>query len=58
MNCPVCGGKARVIKSIPDCESVYRVRLCADCKHTWYTEEVENSKVKYMVKFDRHKNRG
>ena len=47
MFCPVCGEKTLIIGTKSDCESVYRKRRCAECKHTFYTEEYESESNEY-----------
>ena len=49
MNCPVCGSKTIVHTCRRDCEGVYRVRDCVneDCKHRFYTTEVESDREDY-----------
>lgn len=41
MNCPVCGGKVKVIDSYPECDVVYRKRKCIECNYSFNTEERE-----------------
>lgn len=41
MNCPICGGKSQVVESKADCETVVRIRRCVECKHRFYTTELE-----------------
>ncbi len=41
MNCPICGGKTRVIDSIPNEDSVQRRRKCVECKHRFATVEID-----------------
>ena len=59
MNCPICGGKTRVIDSsfnYVDNER-YRKRLCTKCGKKFYTieNEIDYNKIKYnYYKFHRH----
>lgn len=48
MNCPLCGGKTKVIDTAADCESVYRKRKCLECKYNFTTTENE-SNDKHMI---------
>lgn len=51
MNCPVCGGRTRVIHCRRTCEEMYRQRKCDDCEHIFYTteSESESSRRDYLV---------
>lgn len=59
MNCPICGGKTRVVDSsfnYVDNER-YRKRLCTKCGKKYYTieKEIDYNKIKYnYYKFHRH----
>lgn len=39
IECPNCGGKAKVIDSRPVEMNVFRTRLCVKCSCKFYTEE-------------------
>ena len=41
MKCPVCGGKAAVIDSRADDDSVYRRRKCLECDLRFSTYEID-----------------
>ena len=47
MTCPVCGEKCRVIDCRGDCETMYRKRICTECKHIFYTVEREEKDTKW-----------
>lgn len=49
MTCPKCGSdKLKVIDSRHhDCESVWRIRECADCFHRFTTVEYEEELADY-----------
>ena len=42
MTCPVCGGKTTVCVTRGECDMICRRRRCLDCKHTFYTTEIES----------------
>lgn len=44
MNCPICGETTFVVRSIADCEAVYRRRKCRECNHVFYSTEYEADK--------------
>lgn len=50
MNCEICGSKTIVIDSRSDVDIVVRKRKCIECKHTFYTQEVDLDK-NYGKKF-------
>lgn len=41
MTCPKCGGVTGVWDSKPDAESVHRKRVCKECKHIFFTVEID-----------------
>lgn len=41
MNCPKCGGKTSVEDSRTLDDVVARKRMCKECGHWFYTEEIE-----------------
>lgn len=61
MTCPVCGGKTRVVDTVGDLESVYRIRKCLICLHVFGTIETECESVceikdkVYRIKYDRYR---
>lgn len=56
MNCPVCGETTFVVRSIADCEAVYRRRKCRECNYTFYSTEYESdSSVFYKLEYQINK---
>lgn len=39
MTCPKCGGKTKVLYSIPECGYMFRHRMCTFCGEEMYTTE-------------------
>lgn len=39
MNCPKCGGEARVRETIAGADATQRQRACKECGHFFYTTE-------------------
>ena len=59
MNCPICGGKTKVIESRSDCEGVYRKRQCKECKYFIFTSELESdnedfNRIMREIRLDEH----
>lgn len=46
MTCPICGSsRIKVTETIStDCESVYRIRVCQNCRNKFYTKEIDCTK--------------
>lgn len=53
MSCPICGGEARVLKSMSseDGDSVIRRRKCSRCGCTFVTEEVDADYLEKLRKY-------
>ena len=54
MNCPICGEATVVVRSLADCEAVYRRRRCRECEHIFYSAEYESdsvifNKIEYQI---------
>lgn len=41
MTCPICGEATKVVNSASDCEAVYRLRRCVECRYEFLTTEFE-----------------
>lgn len=53
MNCPICGGKTRVADSIPNEDSTRRRRKCVECKHKFYTVEIDADYYELLKPLDK-----
>ena len=50
MTCPVCGGKAHVLESRSDGETVRRRRECLECGHRFITQEMDTDQMDRRLK--------
>lgn len=48
MNCPACGGKPRVLRTVDGAGETRRSRECQDCGERWTTTEVCDTQMSLL----------
>lgn len=49
MNCPICGGRTRVVDCRSESDKVYRRRRCVECEYLTHTTEASSEESRIAL---------
>ena len=55
MTCPICGGETKVVDSRSELDCVHRRRVCAKCKYSFTTSEIEDDLWKRLEELEKQR---